>query len=126
MSEINNTSVVKQPYAIANNLNTRKNMVLRKAKKEDYPLIYKFLSNNYDCDNYYNWDIGRLCFTRFAVNNEFNSRGYEAWIQDFNIWEEDGEIVGMIHTEETNDYFIQVAKEFKRKDKWHQNLKKCI
>ena len=75
------------------------------------------MSNNYECENYFNWDIGRLCFTRFAVNNEENSRGLHEWIKDMYLWLKNDEIVGMIHTEEPGDYFIQVAPE-------HKNLEK--
>lgn len=35
-------------------------MEVRRAEVKDYPYIYKFLSNNYECENYFNWDIGRL------------------------------------------------------------------
>lgn len=74
-------------------------MEVRRAEVKDYSDIYRFLSNNYDCGNYFNWDVGRLSFTRFAVNNEENSRGFDEWIKDVYLWLENDEIVGIIHTE---------------------------
>ncbi|MBQ6807279.1 MAG: hypothetical protein IJO97_07620 [Lachnospiraceae bacterium] len=92
-------------------------MEVRRADVKDYPHIYRFLSNNYECENYFNWDVGRLCFTRFAVNNEENSRGFIEWIKDVYLWLKDEEIVGMVHTEEPGDYFIQVAQANKNLEK---------
>lgn len=92
-------------------------MEVRRAEVKDYSYIYRFLSNNYECENYFNWDVGRLCFTRFAVNNEENSRGFDEWIKDVYLWLENDEIVGMIHTEEPGDYFIQVAPAYKNLEK---------
>lgn len=92
-------------------------MVVRKAEKRDYPHIYRFLSNNYDCGTYFNWDVGRLCFTRYAVNNGINSRNYDQWINDIFLWIQDDEIVGMVHTEEPGDYFIQVSPKYKNIEK---------
>ncbi len=88
-------------------------MVVRKADKNDYPYIYRFLSDNYECGTYFNWDIGRLCFTRYAENNGINGRSYDEWISDMYLWIRDNEIVGMVHTEEPWDYFIQVSKNYK-------------
>lgn len=92
-------------------------MEVRKADKYDYLYIYRFLSNNYDCKTYFNWDIGRLCFTRYAVNNGINSRSYDEWINNMYLWIQDDEIVGMVHTEEPGDYFIQVAPKYKNYEK---------
>lgn len=92
-------------------------MEVRKADKHDYPFIYRFLSNNYDCETYFNWDIGRLCFTRYAENNGINNRSYDEWINDMYLWIQDGEIIGMVHTEEPRDYFIQVAPKYKNYEK---------
>lgn len=88
-------------------------MKIRKARKEDYILIFKFLTENYCCGQYYNWDVGRLSFCRYAVNNEYNSNGFESWINKISVWEENDKIVALWNTEEEEDFFIQVSKEYK-------------
>ena len=67
-------------------------MEVRKAEKHDYPYIYRFLSNNYDCGTYFNWDVGRLCFTCYALNDGINSRGYDEWIKDMYLWLQEDEL----------------------------------
>ena len=88
-------------------------MVIRQAKAEDYKNLYQFLSRNYDCGTYQNWDVERLMFCRYATNNSVCFQGEESWFSHIKIWEESGEIVAFWHNEEQDQYFMQVSKAYK-------------
>ncbi len=88
-------------------------MIKRQAKKEDYNKLYHFLSKNYDCGNFQNWDVGRLTFCRYAVNNAITYGGEQDWFAHIWLWEQEGEIVALWHNEEPNQYFLQISEEYK-------------
>ena len=88
-------------------------MIIRQAKVEDYSNLYHFLTKNYKCGSYLNWDVGRLTFCRYAVNNGITFPGEEDWFSHIKVWEQDGEIVAFWHNEEQEQYFMQVSKAYK-------------
>lgn len=89
----------------------------RQARVDDYSKLYQFLSKNYDCGTFFNWDIGRLTFCRYAVNHDMTFQAEENWFLHMKIWENDGEIVAFWHTEEQDQYVIQVSKSYKYLEK---------
>lgn len=94
------------------------NLVLKQCIIDrDYERIYEFLSNNYDCEDYHNWDIGRWTFTRYGVYNNIISNGLSQWEANIMLWEDfNSEIVAIAHIEEKGDYFIQIAKQYKNNE----------
>ena len=88
-------------------------MIIRQAKVEDYGKLYQFLSKNYDCGSFLNWDVGRLTFCRYAVNNTVSFKGEADWFSHIKLWEKDGEIVAFWHNEEQDQYFMQVSEGYK-------------
>ncbi len=73
----------------------------------------KFLGTNFDCGDYLNWDCGRFRYCRYSIMNGMNHGNEESWIPSFQRFEDQGKLVGFVHTEEPHDYFMQIQKEYK-------------
>ncbi len=73
----------------------------------------KFLGENFDCVDYLNWDCARFRYCRYSVMNGINHGNEESWLSSFQRFEDQGKLVGFVHTEESSDYFMQIRKGYK-------------
>ena len=78
-------------------------------KKEDYKKIINFLSEMYRVNkNQHCWLPSRWEYAVHLVNPLYVERGNKSWEPFIKIWEDEHEIVGISHPEETFNAFLQI------------------
>lgn len=76
---------------------------------KDLELIYEFLGETYEAYRHVNnWEVARWSFNRYCIHSDEELSGNRDWTKSIQIWEEDGNIIGVSHCEEAGDYFLQV------------------
>ena len=77
--------------------------------KDDYNKIMDFLREMYqENKNQHCWLPSRWEYAEHLVNPLYMERGEENWEKFIRIWEEDDEIVGISHPEDTYNAFLQI------------------